>query len=105
MRRPLALLLAVPLLAASASLAAQGPVRPAKLGQCVSCHGVDGRGRASGIPHLAGQDNQYLVTALLAYRGGQRRHPLMNSIANTLQPRDIQSLAQWYSRQPAVGAR
>ena len=81
------------------------PVKPTKLGQCVACHGIDGRARAPGIPHLAGQDEQYLVSALLAYRGGQRRHPLMNSIANTLQPRDIQTLAHWYARQPAGRTR
>jgi cytochrome c553 len=96
-------ILALSLLAMSAGVAAQAPVRPIKLGQCVACHGDAGRARASGIPHLAGQDEQYLVSALLAYRGGQRRHPLMNSIANTLQPRDIQALAHWYSSQPAGG--
>ena len=109
MRRPAVLpcyrsILVLSLLAVSAGVAAQAPVRPLKLGQCVACHGDAGHARASGIPHLAGQDEQYLVSALLAYRGGQRRHPLMNSLANTLQPRDIQALAHWYASQPA-GAR
>ena len=27
-------------------------------------------------------------------------HPVMNSIANTLQPKDIASLAAWYANQP-----
>jgi cytochrome c553 len=103
--RPVALLLVTPLLAWATALPATVPVRPAKLGQCVACHGADGRARARAIPHLAGQDEQYLVAALMAYRGGQRRHPLMNSIANTLQPRDIQALARWYASQPAGRAR
>ena len=81
------------------------PVKPTKLGQCVACHGIDGRARAPGIPHLAGQDEQYLVSALLAYRGGQRRHPLMNTVANTLQPRDIQALSHWFASQPPGGVR
>jgi cytochrome c553 len=105
-RRPAALFVAPCLLALSATVAAQQPpVKPFKLGQCVACHGMDGRSRVAGIPHLAGQDQQYLTTALLAYRGGQRRHPLMNSIANTLQPRDIQTLAHWYASQPPGGRR
>ena len=102
---PSALPFALCLLASSATAAAQVPVKPFKLGQCVACHGVDGRSRTPGVPHLAGQDEQYLTSALLAYRGGQRRHPLMNSIANTLQPRDIQTLAHWYARQPPGGRR
>ena len=105
MHRALALLFAPSLLALSATAAAQAPIKPVKLGQCVACHGVEGRARAPGVPHLAGQDESYLVSALLAYRGGQRRHPLMNTIANTLQPRDIQTLAHWYASQTAGGRR
>ena len=41
-----------------------------------------------------------LVTALNAYRNGNRKHPVMNSIANTLQPNDIKTLAAWYANQP-----
>ena len=102
MRRPAsAAVFALSLLSAFASSAwVQAPARPAKLGQCVACHGEAGHARMPGVPHLAGQDAQYLVSALQAYRGGQRRHPLMNSIANTLQPRDIQALAAWFARQP-----
>jgi cytochrome c553 len=105
MRIPRLPLLALALLPALATASNPVPIKPTKLGQCVACHGVDGRARASGIPHLAGQDEQYLTSSLLAYRGGQRRHPLMNSIANTLQPRDIQALAHWYASQPPGGRR
>ena len=78
-------------------LALAAPARPAKLGQCVACHGDDGRSRVPGTPHLAGQDPAYLANALRAYRNGQRRAVPMNSIANTLQPADIAALAQWYA--------
>jgi cytochrome c553 len=88
------LLLMLPALAQSAA-----PVRPAKLGQCVGCHGEDGHGRTPGIPHLAAQDEAYLVKALQAYRNGQRQILPMSSVANTLQARDIAALAAWYARQ------
>lgn len=86
---------------AFAPLAAAGPAspvaKPAKLGQCVACHGEDGRSRVRGTPHLAGQDETYLINALNAYRDGKRQAQPMNSLANTLQPRDIAALAKWYS--------
>lgn len=93
-RRLFLLLLLLPAMAHSAASA-----RPAKLGQCVACHGVDGRSRIPGTPHLAGQDETYLVAALTAYRNGNRRAVPMNALANTLQPRDITALARWYATQ------
>jgi cytochrome c553 len=94
------LVMAAPALAAAPAK----PAKPSKLGQCVACHGEDGRSRVVGTPHLAGQDETYLANALNAYRSGSRRHVPMNSLANTLQPRDIAALAQWYSRQPGFAS-
>ncbi len=73
---------------------------PAKLGLCSACHGVDGTSRTPGTPHLGGQDRQYLERALSDYRSGKRQHVPMTSLANTLQPKDIQALAAWYAAQP-----
>ncbi len=73
--------------------------RPAKLGQCVACHGETGRSTIAGTPHLGGQNEAYLVNALNAYRRGSRTAAPMNSLANTLQPADIAALARWYSQQ------
>lgn len=97
-RIPLLLLALSPAFAQAAA-----PARPSKLGQCVACHGENGRGRVAGVPHLGGQDERYLVTALQAYRSGSRTAPPMNSLANTLQPRDIAALARWYALQSGVG--
>lgn len=73
---------------------------PAKSGQCVACHGVDGQSWLAANPILRCQHEAYLVSALNAYRSGTRKYPVMNSIANTLQPKDIKSLAAWYANQP-----
>lgn len=86
-----------PPLAASAGAA---PERPAKLGLCTACHGDDGISRSAGTPHLGGQDRLYLARSLAAYRSGERRHEPMTSLANTLQPGDIEALAAWYAAQP-----
>ena len=104
MRRLLILLLCLPTLV-QAQVPAPSPTKPSKLGQCVACHGEGGRSRIAGTPHLSGQDETYLASAITAYRNGSRRAQPMNSIANTLQPRDITALARWYSRQPAGVAR
>jgi cytochrome c553 len=83
--------------AAIAPALAAGPERPAKLGLCVACHGDDGISRVAGTPHLAGQDRQYLERALADYRSGKRQQVPMTSLANSLQPADIQALAAWYA--------
>jgi cytochrome c553 len=91
----------------AAAPALASPERPAKLGLCVACHGVDGTGTAPGTPHIGGQDRLYLERSLADYRSGKRQHVPMTSIANTLQPRDIEALAAWYAAQPGFvkGAR
>ena len=99
MRRLSILLLCLPTIV-QAQVPAPTQTRPAKLGQCVACHGEKGHSRIAGTPHLSGQDQVYLVAAITAYRTGTRHAQPMNSIANTLQPRDIAALARWYSRQP-----
>lgn len=91
-----------------AAAPAAGPERPATLGLCVACHGEDGVSRVPGTPHLGGQDRQYLERALSDYRSGQRRHVPMTSLANSLQPADVQALSAWYAVQPGFrpgGAR
>jgi cytochrome c553 len=95
-----ALLLAAAALCVSPLAGAQAVPKPAKLGLCTACHGEDGRGRTPGTPHLAGQDEAYLRSALAAYRSGARRVPPMTAIAGTLQPKDIQALARWYATRP-----
>jgi cytochrome c553 len=85
-------------LVAGPALAA--PAKPAKLGLCSACHGVDGTSRTPGTPHIGGQDRIYLERALSDYRSGKRQHVPMTSLANTLQPKDIQALAAWYAAQP-----
>ena len=88
-------------LALASPPAGAAPVaRPAKLGLCAACHGEDGRSRAPGTPHLAGQDQAYLRAALAAYRSGTRTAAPMNAVAGSLQPRDIEALARWYATRP-----
>lgn len=42
--------------------------------ECRGCHGLDGGGVAPGVPHLAAQDERYLLGALKAYKDGKCTH-------------------------------
>ena len=94
-------------LAVMPAFATAQAARPLKLGQCVACHGEQGISRVAGVPHLAGQDVAYLKKALADYRSGARNVAPMTSLANTLQPRDIDALAHWFAahgRMPEAAA-
>lgn len=94
-----------------AYLAAEGPVRPPKpagLGSwarekvhrdCTACHGETGMGEMWGIPVLTGQNREYLVSALMAYREGTRTDATMRPIAAQLTPEEIGKLADYFSQQ------
>lgn len=86
---------------ASAAVA-QTPAKPARLGLCASCHGESGRALMKGTPHLAGQDLDYLKSALAAYRSGTRDVAVMRAAVGALSPAELDDLAAWYAAQPAA---
>ncbi len=98
-KHDLLLLLTIGLLASGAAAAKSSDKPPAQLGLCTACHGVDGVSRAAGTPHMGGQDETYLRTALFDYRSGRRKSSAMNAISNALQADDIDELAAWYAAQ------
>lgn len=77
-----------------ASAAAAGKT---KASVCTSCHGADGISRNPAWPHLAGQQEGYLVSALKAYRTGARRDALMAGLVKNLSDTDIAQLAAHYA--------
>ena len=73
-----------------------------KVAMCVGCHGIIGY-QASfpeihKVPMIAGQSATYITAALTAYKGGDRKHPTMRAIADTLTEQDIADLAAYYSQ-------
>jgi cytochrome c553 len=69
----------------------------AKSSSCAGCHGMNGRSTMPSNPNLAGQKEAYLVKALKAYRDGQRKDPMMSSMAAGLSDADIEDLAAFYA--------
>ena len=73
-----------------------------KTAMCVGCHGIVGY-QASfpeihKVPMIAGQSATYISAALTAYKGGDRKHPTMRAVADTLTEQDIADLAAYYSQ-------
>lgn len=66
---------------------------------CASCHGPDGRSPNPMYPVLAGQYADYIVHALKSYKNGQRRDPIMGSLAKPLTEEDMEDLAAWFASQ------
>ena len=80
--------------AVAASLAA-GKVRAEAI--CQTCHGINGLGTIAGVPNLSGQQEDYMIKQLKAFRSSQRQHPQMSIIAQMLSDVDIENVSKWYS--------
>jgi cytochrome c553 len=78
---------------------------PARLGLCAACHGADGHARIPGAPNLAGQNYQYLMNALHAYKSGARDVAVMRAATGPLSEAELQQLARWYSQLPCAPAQ
>jgi cytochrome c553 len=73
---------------------------------CSSCHGPGGRSDNSTFPRLAGQQKEYLVMQLKAFRDKTRAdphaHTYMWGMAAHLSDATIDGLADYYASQPPV---
>jgi cytochrome c553 len=66
---------------------------------CAGCHGDKGVSGNPAIPSLAGQDAQYLVAALHAYKGGARSDETMKGLAAALDDAATKNAAAFYASQ------
>jgi cytochrome c553 len=64
------------------------------LAACIGCHGPAGRGNPGALmPALGGQHAAYTANSLKAYRSGERKNEIMNSIAARLTDGEIEALS------------
>jgi len=73
-----------------------------KNAMCIGCHGIKGY-QASfpevyKVPMISGQSARYIDAALHAYKKGERKHPTMRGIAESLNDQDIADLAAYYAQ-------
>lgn len=72
-----------------------------KIAMCIGCHGIPGY-QASfpevyKVPMIGGQNAAYIVSALQAYKKGERKHPTMRGIADSLSDQDMADVAALYA--------
>lgn len=92
---PLAVILCAPLVTANAGDLEAGRAKAEIF--CQTCHGMDGQATTDMVAHISGQQKEYLIIQLQAYRSGKRQHEQMSIIAGSLSDDDIENLAEWYS--------
>ena len=71
-----------------------------KIAMCIGCHGIQGY-QASfpeiyKVPKISGQGAKYIVSALSAYKKGDRKHPTMRGVTDNLSDQDMADLAAYY---------
>lgn len=69
---------------------------------CAACHGPDGNSPSPEFPRIGGQYEDYLYHALLAYKAGRRKNPIMAAQVENLSPADFGDLAAYFASQPGV---
>ncbi|MDX1342080.1 MAG: cytochrome c [Reinekea sp.] len=77
-----------------------------KAATCVACHGANGISMVPMYPNLAGQKEQYLVSALKAYKAQQRtggNAPIMYGMVAPLSDDDIANLAAYFASLDPAG--
>jgi cytochrome c553 len=69
--------------------------------KCDRCHGSATPGATLAFPHIHGQDKDYLIMALRAYRDGRRQSSVMHNMSIPYGDAIIESLASFYSSSAA----
>ncbi len=65
---------------------------------CSGCHGIEQYKNAYpqyNVPKITGQNYEYLVAALKAYKAGERAHPTMRAQAKSFSDTDIENIAAY----------
>jgi sulfide dehydrogenase cytochrome subunit len=88
---------ATALASVSAASAASGEA-PAGAAACSGCHPAAAQAETP-VPPLAGRDPEQIVSAMRAFRSGQRPATVMDRIAKGFSDDEIQAIAAWYGAQ------
>ena len=99
--RPI-LLLACSLIALAPAAHAEGDPEAGRIKAytCTGCHGIPGYKNVYPtyhVPKIGGQNYEYLVLALKAYRAGERDHKTMELQAAALSDQDIEDVAAYFA--------
>ncbi|WP_325891884.1 c-type cytochrome [Grimontia sp. NTOU-MAR1] len=101
MKQLLPIGLAAMMMAAPSFAAGDAEAGKAKAAICAACHGANGIAMIPGYPNLAGQNEQYIVSALKAYKNGERtgaQAMVMKPQADMLSDADMANLAAYFAK-------
>lgn len=77
-----------------------------KVALCIGCHGIVGYQSSfpevHKVPKISGQSAKYIASALNAYKKGERKHPTMRGIADSLTDQDIADVSAYYEASGAM---
>ena len=73
-----------------------------KTQKCEACHGADGVAKIVEAPNIAGQNEQYIIKQLMAFKSGERKNDMMSLVAPTLSDADVADLAAYYAAIPVT---
>jgi cytochrome c553 len=92
---------------AKAAAAKPDPVQAGKAAAagCGGCHGEGGVSKTPGMPSLVGLDPAYLVSAMKAYKAGQRKNEVMKSMLAAFTDADLGNLALYFALQKPARAQ
>jgi cytochrome c553 len=71
-----------------------------KADTCLGCHAIASYNNVYPtyhVPKVGGQNAEYIISALLAYRSGSRDHQTMNINAGSLSDQDIADIAAFFA--------
>lgn len=100
MKKALGFAVAALIMASPAMAAGDAAAGKVKAAVCAACHGADGIALIPGYPNLKGQNEQYLVSSLKAYKSKERSGGMamvMQPQAAMLSDADIENLAAYFA--------
>jgi cytochrome c553 len=88
----------------SANTFAEGDYEAGKIKAytCTGCHGIVGYNNTYPtyhVPRIGGQNREYLVISLKAFKSGERQHKNMSLQAEALSSQDIEDIAVYLATQ------
>lgn len=80
-------------------LAAESSNKLVVAGNCANCHGTDGRSVTPIMPRLAGQERDFILETLRAYKAGSRSGTVMPQLSRGYTDEEFVLLADYFSKQ------
>ncbi|MET0090622.1 MAG: c-type cytochrome [Candidatus Thiodiazotropha sp.] len=71
---------------------------------CAGCHGTDGASAGEMMPIIGGLDKQFMITALMEFKSGERDSTIMGRIAKGYSENELKAIAAYFAAQPWVSS-